>query len=261
MKGIKNTTELLQTGYVLKRDARELRKKVALACRILGNAGIADYLGHISARIPGANHLLIRARGSEAGSMLTTSTKQILAVNFDGRPLKNELSLKPPIETPIHTRILSARKDVTSVVHVHAPTPIAFSLAGLPILPIFNQGMELAIEGIPVYPKNGLISTPERGDELAATLGTKSSCILLAHGIVTVGRSIEEATVRALRLEAIARMNLSARLLGGPKAVQTGNLEIDKTRVEMEIRGEWKYQMEMLRATKAWKTCGSLLPP
>lgn len=231
----------------MKDDLYELKKKVALACRVLGNAGIADYLGHVSARIPRTNQVLIRGRGLEAGSMLATSPREILAVTLDGKPLTRTPTLMPPIETPIHTRILRARRDVASVVHVHAPTPVAFAVADLPILPIFNQGMELAAEGIPVYPRNGLVATPERGDEVAATLGSKMSCILFAHGIVTVGRSVEEATVRALRLETIARMNLRARLLGGPKALRTETLELDSAKVEMEIRGEWNYQVEMLR--------------
>ena len=229
---------------------RELKRKVALACRILGNAGIADFLGHVSSRIPGTNQLLIRGRGVEAGSMLATSTSQILTVSPDGKPLERT-TLKPPIETPIHTRILLARKDVASVVHVHAPTPVVFSLVDSPILPIFNQGMELAAEGIPIYPKNGLVSTVERGDQLAAALGSKMSCIMFAHGIVTVGKTVEEATMRALRLETIARMNLYARLLGGPKRLRAEDLELDKTRVELEIRGEWNYQVEMLRITQS----------
>lgn len=236
-------------------DPGALKRKVALACGILGNVGVADYLGHVSARIPGTNHLLIRGRGLEAGSMAATSTKQILRITADGKLLE-KTSMKPPIETPIHTRIFMARKDVASVVHVHAPTPVVFSLVDLPIMPVFNQGMELAAEGIPIYPKNGLVSTPERGDDLAAALGSKMSCIMFAHGLVTVGKSVEEATMRALRLETIARMNLRARLLGGPKAIQTEYLEIDNARVEMEIRGEWNYQVEMLRAARQWKGQG-----
>ena len=182
--------------------------------------------------------------------MLATTTSQILTVTPDGKPLGKATALKPPIETPIHTRILLARKDVTSVVHVHAPTPVIFSMVDLPILPVFNQGMELAAEGIPIYPKNGLVSTAERGDELAAALGPKTSCIMFAHGIVTVGKTVEEATMRALRLETIAKMNLHARLLGGPKTIKAESLEIDETRVELEIRGEWNYQVEMSRLAR-----------
>jgi L-ribulose-5-phosphate 4-epimerase len=226
----------------------ELKRKVALACRILGNTGIADYLGHVSARIPGTDHVLIRARGLDAGSMISTSAKEILDVTLGGKTSGRGSKLRPPIETPIHTRIYLARKDVGSVVHVHAAAPVVLSLVDLPILPVFNQGIELAIEGIPVYPRNGLVSTPQEGEELASALGQKMSCILFAHGIVTVGRTVEEATVRALRLDKIAKMNLYARQIGELKAAPPGGLKVDMATVESEIRGEWNYQVEMLKS-------------
>jgi L-ribulose-5-phosphate 4-epimerase len=231
----------------LSESVADHRRKVALACRILGNVGIADYLGHVSARIPGTDHVLIRARGLDAGSMASTSAKDILDITLDGKPRGRGAKLRPPIETPIHTRVYLARNDVASVVHVHAQVPVVFSLVDLPILPLFNQGIELASEGVPVYPRNGLVSTPERGDELASALGRKMSCILFGHGIVTVGKSVEEATVRALRLDKIAKMNLYARTIGDPKA--PGSPEVNMAAVDSEIKGEWNYQVEMLKRT------------
>ena len=226
--------------------ASDLKRRVALACRILGNAGVADYLGHVSARIPGADRVLIRARGLDTGSMVSVSEKEVLDVSLDGRTLGKRSELKPPIETPLHTRIYAARKDVGSVVHVHAAIPMVFSLVNIPILPVFNQGIELADEGIPVYRRNGLVSTPQKGDELASALGQKMSCILLGHGIVTVGKNVEEATIRALRLDKIAKVNLYARLIGEPTATPQGGWEIDRAAVDAETRGEWNYQKEML---------------
>jgi 3,4-dihydroxyphthalate decarboxylase len=234
----------------LKEAVAGLRDKVALSCRILGNAGLADFLGHVSARVPGTDKVLIRARGSDAGSMLATTAKEILEVSLDGNAVRKEARLRPPLETPIHTRIYKARKDVGSVVHVHAQAPVIFSLVDLPILPLFNQGMELANEGIPVYPNNSLVTTASAGDALAASLGHKMSCIMFAHGIVTVGRTVEEATVRTFRLETVAKMNFLARLLGRPRAVPPMGRVVGRAILDGEIRGEWGYQVEMLEATK-----------
>ena len=232
----------------LSKDVAELRDTVALACRILGNAGAADFLGHVSARIPRKDHILIRARGLDAGSMASTSAREILDVTLDGDVRGRKSKLKPPIETPIHTQIYRARSDVESVVHVHAVAPVIFSLTGIPILPIFNQGIELASEGIPVYRRNGLVATRRRGDELASALGPNMSCILLGHGVVTVGRTVEEATIRALRLDRIAKVNLYARVIGELKGEPPGGWEVDMAAVGAEIRGEWRYQIELLKS-------------
>ena len=235
----------------MREEVAEIRKKVALACRVLGNVGIADYLGHVSARIPGTDRVMIRARGLEAGSMASTSVKQVLEINGDGKARGRDARLRPPMETPIHTRIYSARKDVESVVHVHAVAPVVFSLVDLPILPLFNQGMEIAAEGIPVYRRNGLVTTAQRGDELASALGPKMSCIMLGHGVVTVGRTVEEATIRALRLDRIAKMNIYARLIGEPKATPEGGWEINRSAVDAEVRAEWDYQKKRLGPSSA----------
>ena len=252
MEGVKTRPGPLPAGLLLSESAAELKGKVALACRILGNVGLADYLGHVSARVRDADRVLIRARGLDMGSMASTSPGEIVEVSLDGKAIGKKSKLNPPIETPIHTRIYAARRDVGSVVHVHAPIPVVFSLVELPILPLFNQGIELATEGIPVYRHNGLVSTPQKGDGLASALGQKMSCILLGHGIVTVGRTVEEATVRALRLDKIAKMNFYARLMGEPMAAPPNGWEVNEAAVDAEMRGEWNYQKEILgrRVTK-----------
>jgi 3,4-dihydroxyphthalate decarboxylase len=259
VKRIKARQVHLGADHLLREDLAALRSKVALSCRILGNAGLADFLGHVSARVPRTDRVLIRARGSEAGSMLATTAREILEVTLEGEPARKEEGLRPPMETPIHTRIYRARNDVGSVVHVHAPAPVLFSLVNLPILPVFNQGMELAGEGIPLYPKNSLVTTSRAGDELAASLGRRSSCLMFAHGVVTVGRTVEEATVRALRLETIAKMNFYARLLGKPRVIPPRDRAVSKAVLDGEVRGEWSYQVEMLGSERRSRRGGGLL--
>ena len=40
-------------------DLSELKIKLAMSSRMLFNAGLVDYSGHISARVPGSDHLVI----------------------------------------------------------------------------------------------------------------------------------------------------------------------------------------------------------
>jgi hypothetical protein len=43
---------------------KELREKVAISCRIIGNRGVTrGSFGHVSARIPGTKKILIKAKG------------------------------------------------------------------------------------------------------------------------------------------------------------------------------------------------------
>jgi hypothetical protein len=64
-----------------------------------------------------------------------------------------------------------------------------------------------------------LIVTQERGKSVARCLGQHSSLLLRNHGIVTAGRSIEEAAWIALKLEGACWVQLMAEWAGGPKFV------------------------------------------
>lgn len=42
----------------------DLRQQVSTACKILYRLGLADYLGHPSARVPGTDRIIIKPRHS-----------------------------------------------------------------------------------------------------------------------------------------------------------------------------------------------------
>ena len=57
---------------------------------------------------------------------------------------------------------------------------------------------------------------------MARCLGSHQALILRNHGIVTAGRSVEEAVWLALKLERACRMQLLAEAAGGPKLLADG---------------------------------------
>jgi 3,4-dihydroxyphthalate decarboxylase len=191
----------------------DLVVKLAEACRILAHAGLAeDILGHVSARAPRADSVLVRSRSSHERGLLFTTPEDIHEIGADSENLPR--GYRRPNEFPIHSRVLRARPDISAVVHVHPPAVVACDLAGLPLRPIVGAynipAMRMASDGFPIYPRSVLINTDDLGDAVADTLGDRPVCILRGHGIVTVGDSIEQAVVRALNIEILARMTLAA---------------------------------------------------
>ena len=85
----------------------------------------------------------------------------------------------------IHAAIYNARPEVNSVVHTHQTLATAFSVAGTPILPIYNQAAVFAPE-TPIFPSPRLIYTMQDGKELCATLQDRMAMLLKGHGIVVV---------------------------------------------------------------------------
>jgi L-fuculose-phosphate aldolase len=175
-------------------------------------------------RVPDSDNLLIRARGPAEAGVRYTTVDEILEVTPDGKVASGAREgLFPPQEVFIHTEVYRARKDVVSVVHVHPPTIVLFTITGVPLLPIFGaydpSALKLMLEGIPTYERSVLISNPDLGHDLAATLGSHDACMMRGHGITATGRSIEEAALRAISLNELAEMNYKARMLGEPRPI------------------------------------------
>jgi ribulose-5-phosphate 4-epimerase/fuculose-1-phosphate aldolase len=201
-----------------------LRRTVALACRILANAGLAeDILGHVSVRT-GPDAMLVRCRGPHEEGLLFTLDEDVRQVDLDGRGEDlGEWSV--PTELPIHAEILRSRPDVDAVVHCHPPSVLAAALAGVELRPIFGAynipAARMALDGIPVYPRKVLVRSTELGLELVDAMAQAPVCVLAGHGIATVGsgeHAVEQAVVRALNLDALARINIEQARLGGRPA-------------------------------------------
>ncbi|WP_139007008.1 class II aldolase/adducin family protein [Arthrobacter crystallopoietes] len=192
----------------------ESRLLLAEACRIIAHAGLAeDILGHVSLRTNGG--IQIRSRGPRERGLLFTSLEDIQEVR-DNVPMPD--GYKAPNELPIHSEIMKLRPEVKSVVHAHAPHVIAADLAGLELRPIvgaYNMpAMRMAAVGIKTYPRSVLINTEELGKEVAEAIGQDPVLILRGHGIVTVGETVKEAVIRALNLEALAKIHVMASSRG-----------------------------------------------
>lgn len=197
-----------------------LRRKVATACRILANAGLAeDVLGHVSARV-GPRRMLVRCRGPLEEGLLFTLERDVHPVDLSGGgDLPGGWSV--PNELPIHAEILRARPEVDAVVHCHPPSVLVAGVEELPLRPVFGAyhipAARLALEGVPVYPRAVLVRRPVLGRELVAAMGPAVVCVLRGHGIVTVGSgpyAVEQAVVRALALDVLARVSVERARLG-----------------------------------------------
>src|SRR5262249_40199199 len=100
--------------------------------------------------------------------------------------------------------------DVGAVVHAHPPAALLCGLAGVPLRPVFGafdpEALELAAGSVPVFPKAVLIDRAALAAELLQAMGSAPVCLMRGHGITVTGRTVEDATVRAIKLEALARV-------------------------------------------------------
>jgi len=181
--------------------------------------GLAEgILGHVSARIAASDEMLIRCRGEEETGVFFTSEEAIRRVNFDGQGSDLEGRYEVPKELPIHGEIYKVRPDVGCVIHAHPPAALICGVTELDLRPIFGAfnipAMRMALDGIPVFPRSALISKPELAVAMIEVMGQNDICLLRGHGVTVTGRTVEEATVRALDFNTLARVTLHVALSG-----------------------------------------------
>ncbi len=229
-------------------DLETLKSDLATAIRLLAAEGIMDANGHMSARVPGTNHVLINPRALGRSSL---RAEEIVTIDLDGKLVAGKL--EPPSEYHIHTRIYAARPEVFSVAHLHPQYATVFSIADKPLVPVFILGSILPREGVPVFDDSDLIRSRERGDGVAQALAAARAVLLRAHGAVTVGEDVESCFVASIWLEENAKKQLWATMLGTPHALAVEEAErVRKSLWSPEVRRKtWDYYVAKGRASGA----------
>ncbi len=192
-------------------ESLELRRKLAYACRILAANGQNDAVyGHVTHRLPGADTCWMKPATIGLDEMTPVAA---ICIDLDGNVLAGDLPRH--LEYPIHTEIFRARPDVTCVIHTHPPFSIAFAATRQPLRPVSHEGSLFTPPDVPRFTRTAnLITTPELGEAVAATLRSSLACYLINHGIVVAADSIELAVVAALCLERASYLQLLASASG-----------------------------------------------
>ena len=196
-----------------------LRRKLTNPGRVLASQDQGDFVaGHVTVRLPDDPGRFLMKPATIGLEEMTP--ENIISVDLDGR--KVDGAMPRHNEVFIHSEVLRVRSDIAAVVHTHAPHAVAFSSLGRELVPVNNEAGYFS-KRLPVFAETtDLIVTPERGKAVARCLGQNSAVLLRNHGIVTAGRSIEEAVWIALKLERACRVQLMAEWAGGPKLVAEG---------------------------------------
>lgn len=182
----------------------ELKIKLEKAYKILHMEGLAEdtIRGHITARSED-NRIFIKPWGM---GFEEVTTQDLLCVDLEGNLLEKKGRLHS--ELPLHLEIYRRRKDLFSIVHVHPYYSVMISSVFDGRMKIVSQNGMHFVEGIPFYESAELINLKEQGAELAQIMGDKFVVLMRNHGIVTAGRSIEEAAILAIDFEKAAREHL-----------------------------------------------------
>jgi ribulose-5-phosphate 4-epimerase/fuculose-1-phosphate aldolase len=203
-------------------ELEELRKKVALSCQILAQHGLVKgSTGHVSVREPGTDNIFIRGRPRVDKGLRFAEADSVMRVGVeDSQPVGDHEGVARIGEIYLHTDLYKYRPDVNAVIHAHPPGVLMCTMNGVKLRPIFSGyepgAMRIAMyDQAPVYDRSITLHTQEETSPFLDLFANHNMCLMTGHGIVVTGKSVEEATSRALTLEHLARINWLAHLGGG----------------------------------------------
>lgn len=213
----------------------DIRQEVVRGCKVLHSLGLLDMLGHVSIRIPDQNAFAVKP-GAQLGVPAPHYLRDtdILIVDFEGRVIEGKFA--PPRDIQMHCQIYRSRQDVGAIVHTHQELATAFATAHHPPAAIGHTEAELILEGTPFWGSGDLADTPEKGQDLADTLGNGAMVLLPGHGVVCAGTGIDQAILRAHNLEVVSEFNMIANgLKGGIRPVTS--IESNKYKDDLNAHG------------------------
>lgn len=194
--------------------------------------------GHVSARAPDGT-IWVKAAGAGLDEV---GPEHVVPMSPEGEPLSDG----PPLhdEMTLHTEVYRARPDVGAIVHTHATTAIALGLFHDRIPVLSQDGVALAGRTA-LYEHAHLVTNVEQGRDLAARLGDGRAVLLRAHGLLTVGEDVPEATVYAVLVERAARLYALSAGMGEPEEMTAADLELLDAHFERNRRRRidtiWSY--------------------
>ena len=217
----------------------ELREKIATLTRIFAMRGLLGIHGHISAYDPDTDRMYICP--GFGWDKANTRPEDLFVFNLKGEILEGQ-GRRVPIEWPIHTALHAARPDVLAVAHLHSPFATAFAVTRREFRPVLLAGALFA-GGVPIYPERHLITTHDRGQDVAKLVGKGRAALLRNHGTVVAAADPEELLFASVLLEDNARAAVEAAALGELdflEADQSAIVDAD-ARLSDRARLAWSY--------------------
>lgn len=202
--------------------ARELRHRVAIACRIVALEGYLDLtLGHVSAREPGSRTIWIKRKGVGLDEV---EPDDVIALDLDDEAAFEDADYH--LESVMHAEVYRARPEVGSVIHGH---PLYGTALGATDgdLAFLTHDAVLFTDGIGIYDDGpSLVTEAHQGRAVAAALGQRRAVLLRNHGVCIAGEDIRWALLTAVTLERAIRFQVVAASLGTARPIPTASAEL-----------------------------------
>ena len=200
-------------------QANELKNELIETGRLLYEKGmLAGSDGNLSAKID-ENRLLITRSGVAKGRL---GVDDFVELNMEGELISG--SGQPSSETAMHLTVYKNRADIRCCLHSHPAYSTSCAVAGIELGRNVLPEVALFVGDIPLVeyapPGTGAISKAIR-----PLLEKNEAFLLKNHGLLTLGKTIEEAYFKHETVEHFARILWMAKQLGNVNRIPDDELK------------------------------------
>lgn len=187
------------------------RQQVLLVAQQLMRSNlVGSSSGNISKRIAGSGSFIAITPSQRPYRLM--QQEDILIVDGLGSIVEGSLPVSSEIR--IHLETYRIRKDVHAIIHSHSIYVGICSVAGLSIPPILDE-LVITVGGEISLAKYAFPGSQELAENVCAALGDENAVLMQNHGLLAVGRDLDEAFSVCELVERAAQTYVMARLLGG----------------------------------------------
>ena len=206
----------------LEEERKDRKKRLAASFRIFKKLGFDEgAAGHITVRDPiEPTTFWVNGFGLDFGEIKCSN---LIRVNESGDVVEGDYPVNAAAFS-IHSRIHQARPDVIAAAHSHSVYGRAFSTLGKLLDPLTQDACAFHNDHVLFSEYGGVAFELDEGQAIADALGEKKAAILMNHGLLTTGSTIDECVWWYITMEKCCKVELltqskSAQKIKDEKAI------------------------------------------
>lgn len=221
-------------------ERRYRKQRLAAGFRLFGQFGFDEGVaGHITARDPElTDHFWVNPFGM---SFKQIRVCDLVLVNGRGEVVEGTWPVNRAAFC-IHGAVHDARPDVVAAAHSHSVYGKTLSALGVGILSLTQDACAFYRDHAVFDDFSGVVLDVEEGKRIAAALGGTKAAILRNHGLLTVGRSVDEAVWWFITMERSAQVQVMAMSTGSYQLIDDEMAAITAEQVGSEDIGWRSFQ-------------------
>jgi ribulose-5-phosphate 4-epimerase/fuculose-1-phosphate aldolase len=216
------------------------KQRLAAALRLFAHYGFDEGVaGHITARDPEfPDRFWVNPFGRYFGQICVSD---LLLVNHKGEVIEGDRPVNAAAFA-IHSQIHHARPDAIAAAHAHSLHGKAFSSLGRLLDPITQDACSFYEDHAVFDDYTGVVLSTDEGQRIATTLGDRKALILRNHGLLTVGRSVDEAAWWFIAMDRSCQAQLMAEAIGKPVLIDPDIASLTFSQVGSPFMGWFSFQ-------------------